>query len=39
MGWNLKGEEGNSHGDGKAKCLVNKRLLGQAETVGHREEF
>ena len=34
--WDFKREKGNSHGDGKANILVNKCLLGQAETVGHR---
>lgn len=24
--WDIKGQEGNSHGDEKSKCLVNKSL-------------
>lgn len=35
--WDFKGEVGSSHGDVlKSTCLINKGLLGPAETMGHR---
>ena len=35
--WDLKGEEGDSHEDGKANvCLVEKYLLGLADSMRHR---
>ena len=36
--WDFKGEEGNSHGDGKAN-LVNKCLSCLAQTKGHGEDL
>ena len=34
MVWDLKGEEGSSHGDGKAN-VCKQVFAGPAETVGH----
>ena len=38
QGWWVWRED-NSHGDGKAKCLINRCLLGHVGTLGHRKEF
>ena len=38
MVWEFKGQEGNSHGDGKAK-FSNYMFAGPSLTAGRREDF